>query len=87
MAHRQRAARIAGAAAVLGEDRVGVLAGRLDQASAFERSGERIFLPSVGVSYIVSEEPAWQGFAPSFISTLKLRAAYGETGRSPASTA
>jgi TonB-linked SusC/RagA family outer membrane protein len=63
------------------------LAGRIDKSSAFATNAQTFFLPSYGISYVVSQEPAIQRHLPSFVSTLKLRAAYGETGKSPGSTA
>jgi len=63
------------------------LAGRVDKSSAFAANATTFFLPSYGISYVVSQEPMIQRHLPSMISTLKLRAAYGETGKSPGSTA
>jgi TonB-linked SusC/RagA family outer membrane protein len=63
------------------------LAGRVDRSSAFAENATTFFLPSYGISYVVSQEPAIRGYLPSLISTLKLRAAYGETGKSPGATA
>jgi hypothetical protein len=60
---------------------------RWDRNSAFNEKLGSFFLPKAGVSYVVSQEPAWQQHAPSWFSTLRLRTAYGETGRSPSSTA
>ncbi len=59
---------------------------RLDQNSSFGGNAEAFFLPSFGVSYVVSEEGF---FAParSIVPTLRLRAKYGETGRSPSAGA
>jgi TonB-dependent starch-binding outer membrane protein SusC len=58
------------------------LGARLDQNSSFGQNAEPFFLPKVGVSYVVSEESFWSPLA-NMIPTLRLRAAYGETGRSP----
>ncbi len=55
---------------------------RLDQASAFGANADPFFLPKVGVSYVISEEPFW-GSAADVLPTMRLRAAYGSTGRSP----
>lgn len=60
---------------------------RVDRHSAFARNAQTFLLPSVGLSYVVSEEPRVRGMLPSLISTLKVRLAYGETGRAPGSTA
>jgi TonB-linked SusC/RagA family outer membrane protein len=55
---------------------------RLDKASSFGREAEWIFLPKVGGSWVVSDEPFWNLYA---VSTLRLRGAYGATGRAPGS--
>jgi TonB-dependent starch-binding outer membrane protein SusC len=55
---------------------------RVDENSAFGSSYGWIFLPKAGVSYVMSQEPFWSKLAP-VISTLRLRVAYGTTGRSP----
>jgi TonB-linked SusC/RagA family outer membrane protein len=60
---------------------------RVDRASAFARNARTFLLPSAGISYVLSEEPAVRRSLPDAISTLKLRLAYGETGRAPGSTA
>jgi hypothetical protein len=62
------------------------LAGRLDRNSAFGAESQYFFSPRVGVSYVLSDEPFWSssGLAGA-LSTLRLRAAYGTTGRSPTS--
>lgn len=55
---------------------------RVDKNSAFGRSYGAFFLPKVGASYVLSQEPFWSGLS-SVVSTFRLRAAYGTTGRSP----
>ena len=60
--------------------------GRVDRNSAFGEQVGSLFLPKAGISYVVSEESFWKGLA-SAIPTLRLRAAYGTTGRSPSGTA
>lgn len=55
---------------------------RVDRNSAFGKAFGALFLPKVSASYVVSQEPFWERFAP-LVSTLRLRAAYGTTGRSP----
>jgi TonB-linked SusC/RagA family outer membrane protein len=55
---------------------------RVDRNSAFGKAYGAFFLPKVGASYVISQEPFWSGIAP-VISSLRLRAAYGTTGRSP----
>ena len=56
--------------------------GRLDQNSSFGESAEPFFLPSVGVSYVISEEGFWSPLA-SIVPTMRVRAKYGVTGRNP----
>jgi TonB-dependent SusC/RagA subfamily outer membrane receptor len=53
---------------------------RVDNNSAFGSQFKWITYPKVSASWIVSEEPFWK---LAFINTLKLRAAYGESGRAP----
>jgi hypothetical protein len=55
---------------------------RVDRNSAFGSAYGNLFLPKVSASYVISQEPFWSRFA-SAVSTLRLRAAYGSTGRSP----
>ena len=62
------------------------LGARVDRNSAFGTNYGAFFLPKAGVSYVLSQEPFWQQRF-SKISTFRLRAAYGTTGRSPSSTA
>jgi len=56
---------------------------RVDRNSAFGSDSDAFFLPKVGLSYILSKEPFLEGLS-GVVSTLRLRAAYGTTGRSPA---
>lgn len=58
------------------------LAMRADRNSAFGADVGTFFLPKVGASYVISDESFWEPLA-SAIPTLRLRAAYGTTGRSP----
>jgi hypothetical protein len=58
------------------------LGARVDKNSGFGRNVHTFFLPKVGLSYVVSEEPFWRRAVP-WASTLRLRAAYGTTGRAP----
>ncbi|HZS59449.1 MAG TPA: TonB-dependent receptor [Gemmatimonadaceae bacterium] len=55
---------------------------RVDQNSSFGKSYGAFFLPKVSGSLVLSQAPFWQSLA-STVSTFRLRAAYGETGRSP----
>jgi TonB-dependent starch-binding outer membrane protein SusC len=64
-------------------DRVFVqVAGRVDQASAFGADAPPFFSPKVGVSWVISEEPFFQP-ALGALPSLRLRGAWGTTGRSP----
>jgi len=54
---------------------------RADKNSAFGQNFKEIYYPSVGLSYVIGEEP-W--FPQSrYFSSLRLRLAYGETGQRP----
>ena len=54
---------------------------RVDQNSSFGENSDPFYLPKVGASWVVSEE----SFYPlaRFISSLRLRGSWGQTGRSP----
>ena len=54
---------------------------RADDNSAFGQNFDRVYYPKYSASWVISEEPFWQ--LPA-ISALKLRAAYGESGKQPA---
>ena len=60
---------------------------RVDRNSAFGKSAPTFFLPKAGVTYTITEEPSIAKILPSFVSTLRVRGAWGTTGRSPGSTA
>jgi TonB-linked SusC/RagA family outer membrane protein len=69
------------------KDRLFVQVGlRADRNSAFGSEVGTFYLPKFGASYVVSEEPFWKGMS-AYVPTLRLRAAYGTTGRSPSSGA
>ena len=53
---------------------------RVDNNSAFGQKFKLITYPKVSASWVVNEEPFWH---VSWVNTLKLRAAYGESGRAP----
>jgi TonB-linked SusC/RagA family outer membrane protein len=53
---------------------------RVDNNSAFGENFKWITYPKVSASWVVNEEPFWRS---SFINTLHVRAAYGESGRAP----
>ncbi len=54
---------------------------RFDNASSFGQHAGWVTLPKVGVSWVTSEEPFWK---IGLLNTLRLRAAWGSTGRIPA---
>lgn len=57
------------------------LGARMDANSSFGNTAEWFFLPKAGLSYVISEEGFWN--QAGFLNTLRLRAAWGQTGRSP----
>ncbi|HSL71373.1 MAG TPA: TonB-dependent receptor, partial [Longimicrobiales bacterium] len=65
-----------------------VAGGRVDQLSSFGADSKPFYSPKVGVSYVISDEPFFRSaISEAAISALRLRAAYGVTGRSPTSGA
>jgi TonB-dependent starch-binding outer membrane protein SusC len=55
-----------------------------DASSAFGEDERWQFFPRFGASWVVNEEPFWGNSAVSgLISTLRLRASYGQTGGQP----
>jgi len=63
-------------------DRLYVTAGlRIDNNSAFGEEFKSITYPKAGISWVASEEPFWR--FGKYVNTLRLRAAYGESGRQP----
>lgn len=54
---------------------------RVDQNSSFGENSDPFYLPKVGGSWVVSEEPFYG--LQNVISSLRLRASWGSTGRSP----
>ncbi len=53
---------------------------RVDNNSAFGSQFKAITYPKASASWVVNEEPWWH---VSFMNTLRLRAAFGESGRAP----
>jgi TonB-linked SusC/RagA family outer membrane protein len=53
---------------------------RADDNSAFGQNFDRVYYPKFSASWVISEEPFWSW---PVISALKLRAAYGESGKQP----
>ncbi|PYO96567.1 MAG: hypothetical protein DMD60_09825 [Gemmatimonadetes bacterium] len=62
-------------------DRLFLTAGlRVDDHSTFGANFNRVYYPKVSASWIMSDEPFWNF---RFVNQLRLRAAYGESGRAP----
>lgn len=53
---------------------------RSDDNSAFGQNFDRVVYPKLGASWVISEEPF---FRLPLLNALKLRAAYGESGKQP----
>src|SRR5205814_2134485 len=53
---------------------------RVDNNSAFGEDFKWVTYPKLSASWVVNEEPFWRWHA---INTLRLRTAYGESGRQP----
>src|SRR2546430_7933674 len=56
---------------------------RVDNNSAFGADFDFVTYPKVSGTWIISEEPFWRS-AGRVVNTLKLRAAYGQSGQQPA---
>jgi TonB-linked SusC/RagA family outer membrane protein len=54
---------------------------RVDNNSAFGEDFRWVTYPKADVSWVISEEPFWS--VGDVVNTLRLRAAYGESGRAP----
>jgi TonB-linked SusC/RagA family outer membrane protein len=55
---------------------------RIDKNSSFGTTAPAIVLPKIGGSWAISEESFFDRYA-RYVNTLRLRASYGTTGRSP----
>lgn len=55
---------------------------RVDKNSSFGTTAPAFVLPKVGVSYAISEEKFFERYL-KYVNTLRLRASWGTTGRSP----
>ncbi|MDQ3697503.1 MAG: SusC/RagA family TonB-linked outer membrane protein [Gemmatimonadota bacterium] len=53
---------------------------RADDNSAFGQNFDRVYYPKFSASWVISEEPFWSWSA---LNAMKLRAAYGESGKQP----
>ncbi|MGH7664285.1 MAG: SusC/RagA family TonB-linked outer membrane protein, partial [Gemmatimonadaceae bacterium] len=56
---------------------------RADDNSAFGENFDLVYYPKVGGSWVISEESFWGGRGFDLVNTLRLRAAYGESGQQP----
>ena len=56
---------------------------RVDNNSAFGSEIKWVTYPKVSASYVVSEEPSIAPHLPSWLNSLRLRAAYGGSGQQP----
>jgi outer membrane receptor protein involved in Fe transport len=61
------------------------VAARSDQNSAFGTDFQRVLYPKASLSWIISDEPFFPHF--DFLNQFRLRAAYGQSGVQPGSTA
>jgi len=62
------------------------LGARVDQFSSFGEEADPFFLPQAGISYVISDESFWDPIA-HIIPSMRLRVAYGTTGRAPSAGA
>jgi TonB-linked SusC/RagA family outer membrane protein len=56
---------------------------RVDNNSAFGKDIKWVTYPKASLSWVLNEEPFLKERLPSFVSTFKLRTAYGESGQQP----
>jgi TonB-linked SusC/RagA family outer membrane protein len=56
---------------------------RVDNNSSFGSQVHWVTYPKISVSYVASEEPSIQQHLPSWLNSLRLRAAYGGSGQQP----
>jgi len=56
---------------------------RIDKNSAFGADAEAFVLPKVGATWTISDEPFFESFN-RYVNSLRFRASWGTTGRSPA---
>jgi TonB-dependent starch-binding outer membrane protein SusC len=67
-------------------DRLYLTAGaNYEASSAFGENERWQLFPRLGISWVVNNEPFFENSMPGFISSLRLRAGYGETGGQPPS--
>jgi TonB-linked SusC/RagA family outer membrane protein len=56
---------------------------RVDNNSAFGEDFKWVTYPKVSASWVLNEEPFWGQGVADVVNSLRLRAAYGESGRQP----
>lgn len=61
----------------------GTVGGRYDFSSAFGAESPGVFYPKFSVSYVVSDHRLVGDKLPSWLSTLRVRGAWGQSGRQP----
>jgi TonB-dependent starch-binding outer membrane protein SusC len=61
----------------------GTIGGRYDFSSAFGADAGGVFYPKVSVSYVVSDHRRVADMFPSWLSTFRVRGAWGQSGRQP----
>ena len=58
---------------------------RVDNNSAFGNDIDLVTYPKFALSWVMNEEPWFEDVAPSWMNTLRLRSAWGQSGEQPAS--
>jgi TonB-dependent SusC/RagA subfamily outer membrane receptor len=56
---------------------------RVDNNSAFGKDIKWVTYPKASLSWVLNEEPFFRDRAPAFLTTFKLRTAYGQSGQQP----
>lgn len=61
----------------------GTVGGRYDFSSAFGAESPGVFYPKVSVSYVVSDHRRVADMLPNWLTTFRVRGAWGQSGRQP----
>jgi TonB-linked SusC/RagA family outer membrane protein len=56
---------------------------RVDNNSAFGSDIDLVTYPKASVSWVLTEEPWFESMAPSWLNTLRIRGAWGQSGEQP----
>ncbi|MDQ6888087.1 MAG: SusC/RagA family TonB-linked outer membrane protein [Gemmatimonadota bacterium] len=56
---------------------------RIDNNSAFGKDIHWVKYPKASLSWVLNEEPSFKTRLPTFVNSLKVRAAYGQSGQQP----